>query len=89
LNFEPLTDLGLLESLLIEGKEAGATTALCNIECFDIGLREKIMPLKGQISIHDYIQVWKKCLDIFGHNEVYTMVIAGLGESSRVYFGRC
>jgi biotin synthase-related radical SAM superfamily protein len=41
------------------------------------------MPLKGQISIHDYIQVWKKCLDIFGHNEVYTMVIAGLGESSR------
>jgi biotin synthase-related radical SAM superfamily protein len=83
LNFEPVTDLGLLESLLIEGKEAGATTALCNIECFDPDLRGKIMPLKGQNTIHDYIKVWEKCLDVFGHNEVYTMVIAGLGESDK------
>jgi biotin synthase-related radical SAM superfamily protein len=82
LNFEPLTDFGLLESLLLEGRKAGATTALCNIECFDEDLREEIMPLKGRNSIDDYIKVWKKCVDIFNHNEVYTMVIAGLGESN-------
>jgi biotin synthase-related radical SAM superfamily protein len=81
LNFEPLTDFGLLESLLIEGKEAGATTVLCNIECFDENLREEIMPLKGQNSIETYKKVWRKCVDIFDHNEVYTMAIAGLGES--------
>lgn len=81
LNFEPLTDYGLLESLLREGKEAGATTALCNIECFDESLREDIMPLKGKNTIGDYIRVWEKCTEIFDHNEVYTMVIAGLGES--------
>jgi biotin synthase-related radical SAM superfamily protein len=81
LNFEPLADYSLLESLLREGKEAGATTALCNIECFDESLREDIMPMKGKNTIEDYMRVWEKCVDIFDHNEVYTMVIAGLGES--------
>lgn len=81
LNFEPLTDYTLLESLLREGKEAGATTALCNIECFDESLREDIMPMKGKNTIEDYMRVWEKCVDIFDHNEVYTMVIAGLGEN--------
>jgi biotin synthase-related radical SAM superfamily protein len=81
LNFEPLADYSLLDSLLREGKEAGATTALCNIECFDESLREDIMPMKGKNTIEDYMRVWEKCVDIFDHNEVYTMVIAGLGES--------
>jgi len=80
LNFEPLTDYAMLESLLREGRESGATTALCNIECFDESLREDIMPMKGKNTIDDYRRVWEKCVDIFGHNEVYTMVIAGLGE---------
>lgn len=80
LNFEPLKDYALLEKLLREGKEAGASTALCNIECFDESLREDIMPLKGKNRIDDYKRVWEKCLRVFGHNEVYTMVIAGLGE---------
>jgi len=80
LNFEPLTDYAMLESLLREGKAAGATTALCNVECFDESLREDIMPMKGKNTIDDYKRVWEKCLDVFGHNEVYTMAIAGLGE---------
>lgn len=81
LNFEPLKDYALLETLLREGKEAGATTALCNIECFDENLREDIMPMKGKNRIEDYVRVWEKCTEVFDHNEVYTMVIAGLGES--------
>jgi biotin synthase-related radical SAM superfamily protein len=81
LNFEPMTDYALLESLLKEAKQAGATTALCNIECFDPNLREEVMPIKGKLPITVYANVWEKCLDIFGRNEVYTMIIAGLGES--------
>jgi len=80
LNFEPLADYAMLSSLLREGKEAGATTALCNIECFDESLREDIMPMKGRNTPDDYRRVWEKCLEVFGHNEVYTMAIAGLGE---------
>jgi radical SAM protein (TIGR04043 family) len=81
LNFEPVKDIGLLDSLLREGKAAGATTALCNIEVFDENLREAVMPVKGKNTVADYIKVWQKCVDVFGQNEVYTMVIAGLGES--------
>lgn len=80
LNFEPLNDYALLESLLSEAKGAGATTVLCNIECFDEGLRKEIMPVKGKAPIGKYIKTWKKCLEIFGDNEVFTMVIAGIGE---------
>jgi radical SAM protein (TIGR04043 family) len=80
LNFEPLSDYGLLEELLKEGKKSGASTALCNIECFDEDLREDIMPVKGKNTVDNYRRVWEKCLDVFGYNEVYTMVIAGLGE---------
>ncbi len=80
-NFEPLTDYSLLESLLKEAKLAGATTALCNIECFDESLREEIMPIKGKVPVEAYVKVWEKCLAVFGRNEVYTMFIAGLGES--------
>jgi len=79
--FEPIEDFTLLESLLRKAKQAGVTTVSCNIECFDESIREDIMPLKGKNSIEDYIKVWKKCVDIFEHNEVYTMAIAGLGES--------
>ncbi len=81
LNFEPLTDFAMLERLLREGKEAGACTSLCNVECFDESLREDIMPIKGRNSMDDYKRVWERSLEIFGENEVYTMVIAGLGES--------
>ncbi|MBN1188191.1 MAG: radical SAM protein [Dehalococcoidales bacterium] len=81
LNFEPVNDSGLLEELLVEGRKNGATTVLCNIECFDESLREDIMPLKGKNTIQDYINVWRKCIKHFNHNEIYTMAIAGLGES--------
>jgi biotin synthase-related radical SAM superfamily protein len=81
LNFEPLTDYALLEFLLRQGKAAGATTALCNVECFDENLRQDIMPMKGKNTIKDYVRVWEKCVNIFDRNEVYTMIIAGLGES--------
>jgi biotin synthase-related radical SAM superfamily protein len=81
LNFEPLSDYAMLETLLREGKEAGATTVLCNIECFDVDMRKDIMPMKGRNTIEDYMRVWDKCVNIFDHNEVYTMAIAGLGES--------
>jgi len=80
LNFEPLSDYALLDSLLRQGKEAGATTVLCNVECFDESLRQDIMPMKGRNTIEDYIRVWERCVNIFDHNEVYTMAIAGLGE---------
>ena len=80
IEFEPISDHSLLNSLLQEAKQAGITTASCNIECFDESIREEVMPIKGKNSTDAYIKTWKNCLDIFGKNEVFTVAIAGIGE---------
>lgn len=81
LEFEPIEDFMLLESLLIKAKQASVTTVSCNIECFDESLRPEIMPSKGRIPIETYVKTWEKCQEIFGENEVFTVAIAGAGES--------
>lgn len=81
LEFEPPSDFTLLDSLLKEANATGVTTVFCNIECFDTSIREEVMPLKGNVKTSTYIKTWEKCLDIFGKNEVYTVVVAGIGES--------
>lgn len=81
LEFEPISDFSLLAALLKEARQAGVTTVSCNIECFDEDLRPKVMPAKGRVPVAAYIRTWQQCLEIFGRNEVFTVAIAGLGES--------
>ena len=40
------------------------------------------MPAKVKIEIATYIKTWAKCLDVFGKNEVYTVVVVGIGEDN-------
>jgi radical SAM protein (TIGR04043 family) len=80
LEFEPVADYSLLDSLLREAKQAGVTTVSCNIECFDENLRQEVMPIKGKIPVATYVKTWEKCLDIFGENEVFTVAVVGIGE---------
>ena len=81
LEFEPVEDLSMLDSLLRKAKQAGVTTVSCNIECFDESLRPEIMPSKGKIPMSAYMKTWEKCLKIFGENEVFTVAIVGIGEA--------
>ncbi len=81
LEFEPIEDFALLDSLLRKARQDGVTTVSCNIECFENSLRPEIMPSKGKIPISAYIKTWEKCLEIFGENEVFTVAIVGIGEA--------
>ena len=81
LEFEPIEDFSLLDSLLRKAKQAGVTTVSCNIECFDEKLRPEIMPAKGRIPAGTYKKTWEKCLEIFGKNEVFTVAVVGIGEA--------
>jgi len=81
--FEPLGDFSLLDSLLQQARQTDITTVSCNIECFDKNIRQEVMPIKGRIPIDTYIKTWEKCLDIFGKNEVFTVVIVGIGEDDK------
>lgn len=80
IEFEPIGDYSLLDSLLQEAKQAGVTTVSCNIECFDESVRREVMPIKGRNPTAMYVKTWERCLDIFGKNEVFTVAIAGIGE---------
>ena len=80
LEFEPSADSALVDELLTEAKSSGITTVFCNIECFDASVREEVMPLKGKVKTATYVKTWEKGLDIFGKNEVYTVVVVGIGE---------
>jgi radical SAM protein (TIGR04043 family) len=81
LEFEPILDFALLDEMLFEAKEAGVTTVSCNIECFDERLRPEIMPAKGLIPVETYRETWQKCLNVFGRDQVFTVAIAGIGET--------
>lgn len=83
IEFEPIGDYALLDSLLQEAKQAGVTTVSCNIECFDESLREEVMPIKGKIPIATYVKTWEKSLEVFGVNEVFTVVVVGIGEEDK------
>jgi radical SAM protein (TIGR04043 family) len=80
LEFEPVTDYSLLAELLREAKKAGVTTVSINIECFEERLREDVMPAKGRIPVKAYLKNWEICLDMFGKNQVSTVVVVGIGE---------
>lgn len=80
LEFEPPAEYSLLDLFLKEARNAGVTTVFSNIECFDELVREEVMPLKGKVKTSTYVKTWGKCLDIFGKNEVYTVVVVGIGE---------
>ncbi len=75
--FQPPLDYGYLQAL----KDMGVVTVSCNVECFDVSLREWLMPMKGQIPISQYVEVWEKCVKIFGPNEVFNTIVVGTGES--------
>ena len=81
LEFEPIDDYSLLDSLLKEARQAGVTTVSCNIECFDESLRQEVMPAKGRIPVATYVKTWEKCIDVFGANEVFTVAVVGIGEA--------
>ena len=88
-----LEDRSLTENALVAGRhakatvKAGVTTVSCNIECFDESLRPEILPAKGRIPIITYEKTWEKCLDIFGKNEVFTVVVVGIGEGDESILG--
>jgi len=81
IEFEPFNDQVLLDSLIQEARKAGVITSFCNIESFDPQIRQEVMPLKGRVPVDTYIKAWHKCIEVFGKNEVYTVVVVGIGET--------
>lgn len=58
----------------------GADTVGIHIESFDRVVLKRVCPGKAKVSFEEYLEAWKKAVELFGEAQVSTYVIAGLGE---------
>jgi radical SAM protein (TIGR04043 family) len=74
--FEPPTDLAVLE----EVKAAGVDAVGIHVETFDPDVLEWVVPAKAAIGIDGYFRTWRRAVELFGRGRVSTYVILGMGE---------
>lgn len=60
--------------------EAGAESIGIHVESMDDAVRARWMPGKSRVSLDEYRSAWREAVRVFGHNQVSTYLIAGLGE---------
>jgi radical SAM protein (TIGR04043 family) len=73
---EPPGDLATIQDLY----DAGARSIGIHVESMDDEVRLKWMPGKGSVSMDDYRAAWREAVRVFGHNQVSTYLLVGLGE---------
>lgn len=73
---EPPADLSTITDLY----EAGARSIGIHVESMDDAVRRRWMPGKSRVSLDEYRAAWREAVRVFGHNQVSTYLLVGLGE---------
>jgi radical SAM protein (TIGR04043 family) len=73
---EPAGDISRINNL----KDSGADTIGIHLESFDSNILKQTAPAKAAYGLERYTQFWEYAVKIFGHNQVSSFLIAGLGE---------
>jgi radical SAM protein (TIGR04043 family) len=73
---EPPADLSTIGDLY----EAGARSIGIHVESMDDAVRAKWMPGKSTVSLDEYRAAWREAVRVFGHNQVSTYLLVGMGE---------
>ncbi|MTE14265.1 MSMEG_0568 family radical SAM protein [Nocardia aurantiaca] len=73
---EPPADL----SVLTELRQAGADSIGIHVESLDDRVRARWMPGKSTVPLSEYKAAWAEAVRVFGHNQVSTYLLVGLGE---------
>jgi radical SAM protein (TIGR04043 family) len=60
--------------------EAGARSIGIHVESMDDDVRRKWMPGKSTVSMDEYRAAWREAVRVFGHNQVSTYLLVGMGE---------
>jgi radical SAM protein (TIGR04043 family) len=85
-SFEPQPDL----SILNEAYSVGITVTSVNIECFDEKVREEVLPnAKGRTTYGKYFETLDRCVELFGKNQVFSVVPLGLGDPEEATLKGC
>lgn len=73
---EPPGDLSVIQDLY----DAGARSIGIHVESLDDDARTRWMPGKGSVPLDEYRAAWREAVRVFGHNQVSTYLLIGLGE---------
>lgn len=71
-NGEPPRDLNWIDRM------GRADSIYINLEVFDEKARREMLPGKSEFRIEDYDRVFNRCLEVFGENQVGSVLLAGL-----------
>lgn len=75
-NSEPPVDLNWIDEM------GSADSIYINLEVFDEEARREILPGKSEFGIEYYDKVFRRCLEVFGENQVASVLLAGLEEDN-------
>lgn len=73
--FEPPKELSMIDLLYDSVDTVGI-----HIESFDRAVLEEMALCKAEIPLQQYVEAWKRSVNIFGESQVSSYVIAGMGE---------
>lgn len=73
---EPPADLASIQDLY----DAGARSIGIHVESMDDDVRARWTPGKATVSLDEYRAAWREAVRVFGHNQVSTYLLVGLGE---------
>jgi radical SAM protein (TIGR04043 family) len=82
---EPPRELHWLDQL----KQAGADALGLHLEVINPLVRKRIMPSKANISVDEYMKAFAHAVPLFGHGQVSTYILAGLGDSKEDILNIC
>jgi radical SAM protein (TIGR04043 family) len=62
-------------------RDAGADALGMHLEVVSEKVRHRVMPGKAQVSVETYFDAFAAAVPVFGHGQVSTYILAGLGDS--------
>ncbi len=74
--FEPPKELSMIDILYDSVDTVGI-----HMESFDRTVLKEVALCKAEIPLQQYIEAWKRSVDIFGESQVSSYIIAGMGEN--------
>ena len=70
-------------------KDAGIDSLGMHLEAVTEPVRARIMPGKAQVSVERYFEAFRAAVPVFGHGQVSTYILAGLGDSAEDILAVC
>ncbi|MET0386512.1 MAG: MSMEG_0568 family radical SAM protein [Polyangiales bacterium] len=69
--------------------DAGVVTLGMHLEAVTEPVRQRIMPGKAEVPVSVYLEAFEAAVEVFGHGQVTTYILAGLGDSADDIVAMC